>query len=130
LCRKEQRFKEVGVQIVLVGLGDLGETRKFVKQMQIPFPMICDKERLLFQTYGLKRMGLKDMISPSLFVKLAKTVGQGHGPGIPKGDPSQLPGVFIIDTRGCIRFAHYARDAADHPSVEQIFESLRTILTA
>ena len=127
MCRKAQRFEEIGSQVIFVGLGDLEATRKFVRQLKIPFPMICDKERVLFQAYGLKRMGLRDIISPSLAVKLAKTVGQGHRLGIPKGDPAQLPGVFIVDTRGRMRFAHYAKDAADHPPVEQIFDSLSLI---
>jgi hypothetical protein len=34
-------------------------------------------------------------------------MSQGHGVGRPIGDIKQLPGVFIIDTRGTIVFAMF-----------------------
>jgi hypothetical protein len=38
----------------------------------------------------------------------------------------QLPGVFIIDTAGRIRFSHHAAGPADHPQPGILLEALRS----
>jgi hypothetical protein len=38
--------------------------------------------------------------------------------------------VFIIDAGGRIRFSHFARDPADHPSPQVILDALRQINAA
>jgi hypothetical protein len=51
-------------------------------------------------------------------------MAKGHQIGIPQGDVRQLPGVFIIDTDGSIRFSHHADGPADHPSPDVLLDVL------
>ncbi len=44
----------------------------------------------------------------------------GDTPGIPRDDVLQTPGVFLIDTSGNIRYAHYAKDPSDNPSIDAL----------
>jgi hypothetical protein len=81
----------------------------------------------MYAANGLMKMGFLGFASPSLLVKGVKALGQGHSMGIPTGDLYQLPGVFIIDTTGRIRFSHYARDPADHPLADNILLTLSKI---
>jgi hypothetical protein len=60
------------------------------------------------------------MASPTLLLKGLKTLSHGHTPGIPRDDIMQMPGVFLIDTSGNIRFAHYSKDPSDNPSIETL----------
>ena len=125
--QKEHRFKAKGVKVILVGLGPPEQAEAFRKEFDLSFPIVCDPDRRLYAAYKLKKMGLLGFVSPSLLVKGVKALGQGHSMGIPTGDIYQLPGVFIIDTTGRIRFSHYSRDPADYPSADTMLSALSTI---
>jgi peroxiredoxin len=125
LRRHQDKFDAAGVRIVLVGLGTPEQAEAFRKDFKLDFPLICDPDRALYAAYGLQRTGLVKMASPSLFVKGIKAMVQGGSLGVPQGDIQQLSGVFIIDRKGIIRFAHRAQDPADHPSAEEILSALK-----
>jgi len=110
--------------VVLVGLGSLEQAEAFRRELDLSFPIVCDPDRHLYAAYGLKKMGLLGFASPLMLVKGVKALGQGHSMGMPTGDIYQLPGVFIIDTTGRIRFSHYSRDPADYPSADTILSAL------
>ena len=66
------------------------------------------------------------MLSVGLAIKGFMTMAKGHHMGVPKGDVLQLPGVFIIDTAGRIRYSHYARDPSDHPDPDSLLNVLQS----
>jgi hypothetical protein len=127
LHRSKDRFAESGFQIILVGLGNPEQSEKFRKDFSPDFSIICDPQKNLFKAYGLGRGSLSDMASPGIFFKGLRTLTRGHTPGLPRGDIFQLPGVFMIDTLGNIRYSHYAKNPSDYPSVESLL-SLRNVL--
>jgi hypothetical protein len=57
------------------------------------------------------------MASPVFWLKGLKALSKGHKPGIPRDDIMQMPGVFLLDTSGNIRYAHYSKDPSDNPSI-------------
>lgn len=123
--RREKQFGNQGVLVVLVGLGTPDEAQIFAKEFDLSFPIVCDPQRRLYRAYGLKKTGLLSLASPSLLIKGIKALGQGRGAGLPTGDIYQLPGVFIIDTAGRIRFGYFSRDPADHPSPADILSAVK-----
>jgi peroxiredoxin len=127
LHRAKARFEDNGFQVVLVGLGIPDRAEAFKKQFSLSFPIICDPEKKLYQTYGLGRGSVARMASPAFLLKGLKTLLQGHTPGIPRDDIMQMPGVFLIDTSGNIRYAHYSKDPSDNPSIETLL-ALKDIL--
>jgi peroxiredoxin len=127
LHRSKAQFEEIGFQVVLVGLGTPDRAEAFKKQFSLTFPIICDPEKKLYQTYGLKRGSVAHMASPAFLLKGLKTLSRGHTPGVPRDDIKQLPGVFLIDTSGNIRYAHYSKDPSDNPSIETLL-ALKEIL--
>lgn len=120
LHRSKTQFEDNGFQVILVGLGTPDQAEEFKKQFSLSFPIICDPEKKLYQTYGLGRGSVVRMASPSLLLKGLKTLSRGHTPGVPQGDVMQMPGVFLIDTSGNIRYAHYSKDPSDNPSIETL----------
>ena len=40
-------------------------------------------------------------------------------------DVMQMPGTFVIDTSGIIRYAHRNRDVTDNPSNDAVLAALR-----
>jgi peroxiredoxin len=120
LQRSKERFEDNGFQVVLVGLGTFDRAEAFKKQFNISFPIICDPEKKLYQTYGLGRSSVARMASPAFLLKGLKALSQGYLPGVPRDDVMQMPGVFLIDTSGNIRYARYSKDPSDNPSVETL----------
>ena len=125
LRQKADGFKRLDARVVLVGLGTPEETAAFKDQFRVPFTMIADPEKRLFKAFPLKQASLGGLLSVSMAVKGLSAMARGHTIGIPKGDVRQLPGVFIIDRGGRIRFSHYAKDPADHPDPEALLAFLR-----
>ena len=123
--RKKEAFDGVGAQVVLVGLGTVEETASFKKRFDVPFAMIADPEKRLFEAFRLKRAATGALFSAKVFFSGMKTMAKGHGLGVPQGDVRQLPGVFIVDTAGRIIFSHHASDPSDHPLPETLLDVLR-----
>jgi peroxiredoxin len=126
LRRKKEDFQRLGAQVVLVGLGGVEETAAFKQRFEVPFPMIADPDRELFEAFRLKRASTGALLSTGMMARGLKAMAKGHGIGVPKGDVRQLPGVFIIDTDGRIQFSHHASGPADHPQPESLLAVLRT----
>ena len=110
--------------MILVGMGKPRETENFREQFHVPFPMICDPDRKLYDAFHLERMGMLGLLSPSLALKGLSAMSQGHLMGLPEGDVKQLAGAFVIDTDGKIRFSHRSADPADITDVADILEAL------
>ena len=122
LQRAKAQFENNGFQIVLVGLGTFDQAEAFKEKFSISFPIICDPEKKLYKAFGLGRGSVAGMASPAFLLKGLKTLSRGHSPGIPRGDVMQMPGVFLIDTSGNIRIAHYSKDPSDNPSIGTLLE--------
>ncbi len=123
--QKADGFKRLGARVVLVGLGTPEETAAFKEQFHVPFSMIADPQKRLFKAFHLKQASLGGLLSVGMAVKGLSAMAKGHAIGIPKGDVRQLPGVFIIDSGGRIRFSHFAKDPADHPDPDDLLAFLR-----
>ena len=111
--------------MLLVGMGTPSESAAFSEKFDVPFPIVADSKRKLYRAYELSRMQPWGFFSPIVALKGVSAMAQGHLLGLPQGDVSQLPGVFVIDTDGTILFRHYSRDPSDHPSPETILEALQ-----
>ena len=125
--RDKKKFDKLNAEVVLVGLGAVPETAAFKKQFKVPYAMIADPERRLFKAFDLKRASTTQQLSLGMAVKGLAAMAKGHTIGVPKGDVKQLPGVFIIDTAGRIRYSHYADGPADHPSPETLLTELASM---
>jgi len=125
LRRREAEFRQQGAQVVLVGLGTTAETAAFKERYGIPFPMIADPGKALFKAFHLKQASATALLSPGMAVKGVSALLKGYGIGIPKGDVRQLPGVFIIDTEGRVRYSYFAEGPADHPEPDELLKAIQ-----
>jgi peroxiredoxin len=124
LRRFKDAFERLRTRVVLVGLGSVEETAAFKERFDVPFTMIADPEKGLFQAFRLKRASTGSLLSAKMVFQGVKAMAKGHGIGMPQGDVRQLPGVFIIDGAGCIRFSHHAASPADQPRPETLLAVL------
>jgi len=124
LRREKDAFDRLGASVVLVGLGSVEQTAAFKEQFDVPFPMIADPDKRLFEAFRLKQASAGALLSAKMVFRGVAAMAKGHGIGVPKGDVRQLPGVFIIDTDGGILFSHHADGPADHPAPDVLLDVL------
>ena len=123
---KAAEFEKAKVRVVLVGMGPPKESREFLEKFALPFLMVCDPNRKLYDAYGLKRMGTLGFLSPSLALKGLSALAGGNLVGMPEGDVKQLAGIFIIDNSGHVRFRHLSADPADFPPAEDVLAAVES----
>jgi peroxiredoxin len=125
LRREKIAFDRLGAAVVLVGLGSIEQTAAFKARFDVPFPMIADQGKRLFEAFRLKRAATGTLLSAKMVFRGVTAMAKGHGIGAPQGDLHQLPGVFIIGTDGRILFSHHASGPADHPSPDVLLDVLK-----
>ena len=96
-------------------------------QYRVEFPCLADPDLDTYRTFGLKRGSMSEVVGPGTWLKAAGAMSSGHFGGRVIGDVMQLPGTFIIDREGVVRFAKYAGHSGDHPSMDDLLAALREI---
>lgn len=123
--RDEQKaFEDRGARVALVTMGEPEETREFCLRYGVPFVCLSDPRKEAYRAFGLGRGGSREMFGPSSWVRGARATLKGHTVGAPVGDPWQMPGVFVFDAEGEVRYARRAREASDNPSNAELLAVL------
>lgn len=117
LARQREELEEVGVQIVLVHMGEPEFGREFFAKYGLDdVPQVSDPHRTLYRAFGLKRGDLRMLFGPKVWWRgIHAAIFEGHGIGVPpKNDPFQMPGVFLL-FHGTILRGYRHQSAADRP---------------
>ena len=93
--------------------------------MEAPFPCLADPDREGYRTYGLERGNAWEVIGPAAIVRGLQARRKGHRIEKIEGDAFQMPGTFIIDRNGIVRYAKYARHSGDHPDPRDLVTALQ-----
>lgn len=128
-----RKFSRAGARVVLIGLGTAERAKWFCEDRKIPFVCLSDSDNSAHRAFGLKRGSLRQVLGPQLYLRSAKAMlaQDVRPPSIKAGeDVMQMPGTFVIDTEGIVRFAHRNRDVADNPSNDAILSVLRELKEA
>ncbi len=110
---------------MLIGQGDVEQTRTFCREQGVPFPCLADPERKAYSAYGLEAGTVLQILGPRVWWRGIRAWRAGYSAGRPVGDVRQMPGVFLVDRSGIIRFVHRYRDISDNPPNELLLEWLR-----
>jgi peroxiredoxin len=125
---REERggFRRAGARVVLVGLGSPDRTNAYCAEHRLPFVCVSGPGGTAHRAYGLRRGSLRQVLGPQLYLRWAKLhlLPEIHTKA-PRQDIMQMPGTFVIDTDGVIRFAHRNRDVADNPSPQDVLDVLK-----
>ena len=120
------RFQEAGGEVLAVTMGTPEQAAEFRAKLDAPFPLLADAGREVYQAYGLKRGSVNQVMGPKTWLRLTKATLRA-GLGKPVGDVWQMPGAFVIDRQGIIRYAHYPTDQSERPSNEDLLQTLESI---
>ena len=132
LRRDTTLFKQHHACVALITVGSPDDTAHFCadRARGVTFLCLSDAEKHAYHAYGLSRNSARELLmSPRLYARGFQAALHGHFIGMPKGDPFQMPGVFVVDAGGIVRCAHRHKDAADNPPNADLFAVLHRLLT-
>ena len=107
--------------------GDPRQAQALCDRFQVPFPCLADPRRSGYKAFGLKRGSVLEVFGPAALLRGMQAARKGHHIEKTVGDAFQMPGTFIINRDGVVRYAHYARHVGDHPKTAELIEALRSL---
>jgi peroxiredoxin len=120
LRRDYDAFVSRGYAVVAIGDGTPARAALFRKDLDLRFPILADREHRGYDAYGLGKTKMADLVNPKLFVAGLRALSSGAMQGKSSGDARQLPGTFIVDPAGIVRYAHPATIASDLASTTEL----------
>jgi peroxiredoxin len=119
-------IQAAGAEVVLVTMDDPARLHAFKEHWQLPFVCLADPKQEGYRAFQCPRGSWLAVAGPSMWWRAIKSLFR-HGAGLVRGDPLQLPGSFIIDRDGMLRFVHRSRHSADWASPDQLLDALRAL---
>ena len=119
-------LEAAGVLIALVHMASDRQAELVFKLYGLDdLPRFSDPDRSLYTALGLRRVTVRELLSADLFKRgLEACVHDRHAMGIPRGDPMQMPGVFIIE-RGWVRARFVHAYPWDRPNFRALLDETR-----
>ena len=68
-----------------------------------------------------------EVMGPAAILRGLQAARKGHHIEKTVGDQFQMPGTFIINRDGVVRYARYARHVGDHPKAAELIEALQSL---
>jgi len=109
------------IAVAVVTFGDIEATRRFCAARHVPFPCYSDPERRAYDAFALERhAGWHRVLDPRQAGATLRALRAGHPMYKARQSVRQMPGTFLIDTDGEVRYEHRNRFPADNPSIEEL----------
>ena len=124
--REYPRLERAGGGLLLVTMGTPQQAAAFRAKLKCEVTLLADDRREAYRAYALQRGSARQVLGPKVWLPLLKGMVRA-GTGRPVGDIWQMPGTFVIDCRGIIRYAHYPDNQAQRPSQEEIIAVLESL---
>jgi peroxiredoxin len=123
-----QQFNERGVSIVTVGLGTPEDAEGFASWLKLPYPVLGHPDPEIHAEWGLGKASAVSMVNPGLVTSGFRALKTGSIQGKPTGDPKQLPGMFLVDRTGIVRWARPGQHPGDNPPVEDVLAAIDGVI--
>ena len=119
-------FRAAGGDVVAVFQYRADPTFHFCRRRNVPFDCLGDPEREGYHAVGLEKGSMREYIGPQLVGGFVRAARKGAFAGNPKGgDVTQRPGTFVVGTDGRVVLAHYNKDSADNPPLDEVLAAVR-----
>lgn len=124
LREHEQEFRQRGVRLAAIGLGDRHYARLFREDAGITFPLLVDEQRETYRIAGLRSGNLLHMLRSDNKVARKRANAAGHHQHRLGKNPFQLGGSFVFGPGNVDRFAHLSETFGDNAPVSALFAAL------
>lgn len=114
-----------GLKVVAIGLGQPKHAQRYCGKLAPSLTCLSNERSKLNRTYGLTEGSLLAITtSPSAVRNGMRAYRAGFRQGKSTGNVKMLPGTFVVDSEGIIRFAHYGKNAGDHVDIDTLLHSI------
>lgn len=113
LSAKRREIEASGTQIVLVHMGHEHAAEQILARYKMDdVPRVWDPGLSVYRAFGLEKGDLRQLMGPRVWLRGFQA--GFHGVGIPDGDVSQMPGVFLVFHGELIK-SYRHQSVADRP---------------
>jgi peroxiredoxin len=120
LRRAWPAFQERKARVVAVSPAEGAAAEAICGMLGSPFYCLGDPLGKAYDAFGLGQGAPGQMFNLHTFSRGVWAMLHGHWQHEAIGDRSRLPGAFLIDGEGTIRWGQRGKDAADHPAAHEI----------
>jgi len=128
LRENEENLKTYNIKIVVVTFASQEIALKYRKETGISWPLLNDESRATYHAYGMASASFWDIWGPKTWWAYFKEIQKGHKPKKATGDIYQRGGDVLIDPGGIVHLHHVGAGPTDRPSVDTIFQILKSEL--
>jgi hypothetical protein len=118
LRQQEERLNELDVQVMVITFDADFMALAYIKETNLPWPLLLDSETLLYHAYGMTRGGWWSIYGLPSIMNYLQLMAKGRKPGKPGKDWRQLGGDVLIDPKGIVRIHHISTGPHDRPTVD------------
>ncbi len=120
-------FQAAGVQLLAVGLGRAEHAERYCGKLAPSMTCFAATSNKPYYLFGLRQTTLGEAAGNAFNLAKAtmKAMANGQVQGAETGDRAMMPGTFIVDRAGIIRYAYYSAYAGDDPPIPDLLAALR-----
>ncbi len=124
LREHEQAFRDKGVRLAAIGLGDRHYARLFREETGITFPLLIDERREAYRAAGLRTASLLHLFRHDNATARKRARAAGHRQHRLGKNPFQLGGSFVFGPGNVDRYAHVSETFGDNASPAALLAAL------
>jgi peroxiredoxin len=126
LGEHHEEIRDAGGDVVAIFQYRADPSYHFCRKRDVPFDCLGDPEREGYHAVGLERGPPREYVGPQLTRAFLRAARKGAVVGNPQGgDVAQRPATFVVSPAGAVLYAHYNKDSADHPKIEDVLAAVR-----
>jgi len=108
-------------------MGEPKHSKRYCESLAPSVNCLVKDDTQAYKAYGLEQGGVRELMSLNVFTSGLKAAASGYIGGPPSGNVRMMPGTFVIDRKGVVRYTYYSADIADHPSFEVLIKQANLI---
>lgn len=118
-------LQAAGLKLLAVGLGEPKHAERYCGKLAPSLTCFAATSNDPYMAWGLRRGTVGEMLGTGFQLMGAtfKAMRNGQTQGESTGDVQMLPGTFIVDQAGIIRYAYYSAYAGDDPEIPVLVEA-------
>jgi peroxiredoxin len=132
LEKHRDEIQAAGLRLVTLALGEPKHAQRYCGKLAPHLDCFASDNNEGYYAWGLRQGTTAEFMEHGMDVMKAslKALASGHIQGMATGDAHMLPGTFIVDTDGVIRYAYYSAYAGDDPTIETLVSAARDMKAA
>jgi peroxiredoxin len=129
LEKHQAELKAAGFQLLALGLGEPKHADRYCGRLAPHLTCFADTVNDGYYAWGLRQGTREQLAEHGVEVMKAsfKALLNGRIQGAATGDAHMLPGTFIVDRDGIIRYAYYSQYAGDDPAIDVLLEQAKLL---